>query len=454
MANRSVHFCLVLLFAGTLRAAVPRVANSNTLVVTTSTEHPEFGCTLRNAIENHNARSNKYFKCGAGSGNDTINLDQVEFPILTRGPLPTIKNTLTIERTSGTCAELRGDAYLTIADGAKLTLSGVGMSAGGAKSRAVIDNFYSTLIITPGKASQACKFTNNRKEPPERGGIVFNESLGFVPARAFIGGADFENSSARSKGGAIYVGSRSIVRIADDLGEQNSLFRSNVAPRGGAIYVDKDGELDIASNNFELSENQANNAGGAIYNNGGRVTIQRSAKKPEPPLQRILIRNNNAPDGSAIFNDEKGSVSINGVEIRANFSNGRGSVYLGPKSTFSFLGGSCSGNTFQVGGCLYSEGGTVTLNHVTCNGNSARDGGCVRTDGKGGMLEVIGSKIARNNATKGSRGGGLLVENTALTITNSEIVGNSAGAFGDGGIGSGVASSASPAIAIPQPKSS
>jgi hypothetical protein len=60
-----------------LCAATPRTANANTITVNIEGESIFLGiggCSIRRAIENHNAKGQPNKECGPGSGGDTIDL--------------------------------------------------------------------------------------------------------------------------------------------------------------------------------------------------------------------------------------------------------------------------------------------------------------------------------------------------------------------------------------------
>ena len=138
-----------------------------------------------------------------------------------------------------------------------------------------------------------------------------------------------------------------------------------------------------------------------------------------------LVGSDTSVAKSAINNNSAG---------RAPFGTGLGrggAIYVDSKSKLTLKASSCSGNTARnAGGCTYIEaGGAESFADVSCENNSAFDGGCAIVNPKA-MLKIDKSKIRNNRATKVSRGGGLLVEGSNVTITHSEISANSAGNSG------------------------
>jgi predicted outer membrane repeat protein len=87
------------------------------------------------------------------------------------------------------------------------------------------------------------------------------------------------------------------------------------------------------------------------------------------------------------------------------------------------------------GGGLYTEGGTINVNHSTFSGNSAAcspscttDGGAIVT--RGGVLNVSNSTFASNSAD--GLGGGIYNISGSVTLSNSTFASNSADGAGGG----------------------
>jgi uncharacterized repeat protein (TIGR01451 family) len=92
------------------------------------------------------------------------------------------------------------------------------------------------------------------------------------------------------------------------------------------------------------------------------------------------------------------------------------------------------GNSADRGGGIYNKGGTVTLNNSTVEGNAAGAGGGVDSRFRG--ISFPGALTLNNTAVSDNRaavGGGVYADGD-LTVNNSSVTGNSATGYGGGGI--------------------
>ena len=123
------------------------------------------------------------------------------------------------------------------------------------------------------------------------------------------------------------------------------------------------------------------------------------------------------------------SITMYGGEISGNTGEAGGGVYVGEKCTFELKGGKISNNT-----------ATGRINHDTADGSDLQ-----ATDGGGGVyldhmgsFEMTGGEISGNTAN--GNGGGICVmtfaASTAVTITNGTITNNTAN--GDAACGGGI----------------
>lgn len=137
--------------------------------------------------------------------------------------------------------------------------------------------------------------------------------------------------------------------------------------------------------------------GGAIYNNGGILT-----------LNNLVITGNRANLGGGTNSAGSGSViTINNSVISNNTSTSSG------------------------GGMQNFSNSMLIVNNSTINGNtsgSATGGGGIQANG---MVKITNSTITLNNASGGS-GGGISYNGTGMTLTNVTIVGNTSTDNGGG----------------------
>ena len=357
-----------------------------------------FQCTLRRAIENHNAKGQPNGQCNPGDGNDTI---LVDVPIVDLGdPLPPISGNLQIVNNNSAprqpCINLRQAAYLTVNPGATVKISGFGIQANGSHRSSLIDNnggnltLVSKAIGTP----DVCTFSNQRLSSPERGGIIFNHNNGVVT----ISGGNYVSSSVSGAGGAIYS-SGGTVTINDQLTNLPTNFTDDTAFWGGAIFVENGATLNIVSNNFTFSGNHVTNVGGAIYSNGSKVTIQRGASA----LKSVAIKSNRASNGGGAIYSEGGQLSIDGVEVNNNNSSGNGGAIV-------------------VSNIKPPNPASITRTYFHDN-SSNRNGGAVYALNNS-TLNISASTFTRDRAS--GHGGGVYVDTLSnLNILNSTFLGGS-----------------------------
>lgn len=423
-ARLSFGRATLLVFSVAFGATQPIVARAATITVTNPTDFAiPLTCNLRQAIVAHDEKKQPFpSNCAAGDGNDTIRI--ARFPgdrIIDLGsPLRAIENgTVTIRpnESGSVCVSLRQSAYMKVNQGATLNLEGIGIIVNGAEFLSPVDNDGGTLNIFPHAGNLECDFSNQkgRDRKPSVGGVLNNRNGGTATIDA-----NFINSSASDRGGAILVDSGTVTI-------KRGVYNNNDASSGGAIYVNNGATLNIASSNFSINNNNASTAGGAIYNNAGNVTIQRD---PGQTLGNVSIASNSAASGGAIFAKDQ-RLSIDGVEINNNSSTGiggaivisnikppnpasitrtyfhdnssgtnGGAIYLSDLSTLNV-----AANTFQrdratgLGGGIYVDIlSSVNVLNSTFLGGSSREGIVVNS----GLANVVFSTILAADLGTGS----------------------------------------------------
>jgi hypothetical protein len=403
-------FVLVLLPCNAARGAVIKLTNSSPCA-------GHHCCDLTRAILSHNDKKS-YGGCAAGTGNDTIEAQLPHYLVysscLVGCEMPAVSGGhLTISAPPYDNSTFHGE-YLTVNSDAILELERVSLRIDDKAfqtNKSIITNNGGTVIL------RHSDLTNNGIKPPVIGGIIVNHG-GKVIIRGGFGRIVALHDSAARRGGAIYNDGGTVTFDEDS----QTFCERNSALDGGCIFT-RNGQVLIRGRGIDGTTEQVRllNNGGQKGGRGGAIAAENS----EITIADVHIEGNNAPDNA-------GSAGAGGA------------IYLDSESSLDLSAGLylsrtvCRNNTSGLGGCIYSDGAAVRLDHVTCGGNSAIDGGCIRTGPAGaGTLTILNSKITHNKATGDSRGGGLLVENTEVFISNSEITGNSAGAYGDGGSGSG-----------------
>ena len=188
-----------------------------------------------------------------------------------------------------------------------------------------------------------------------------------------------------------------------------TLQNGNAATIGGAIFNDG-GTVTVTSSTF--SGNSADH-GGAISNDCGTVTVTSST-----------FSGNNAGVGGAIFNFD-GTLTTTTSTFSGNSTSSFGGAVENDGGTVTVTGSTFSDNSTGVGGgAIRTDGGTATVTTSTFSGNSATNGhgGAIRNDG---ALTVTSSTFSGNSATNGL-GGAIFFYSGALTVTSSTFSGNSA----------------------------
>jgi hypothetical protein len=179
-----------------------------------------------------------------------------------------------------------------------------------------------------------------------------------------------------------------------------------------------------------VSGNTANlGYGGGIYNGD-----------PYPlTVTDSTISGNTAGVGGGIIND--GPLTVDRSTVSGNTATGfysSGIHFLGAgggilnSGTMTLSGSTICGNSADLGGGIFSDGGTPTVPTVrnsAFTGNSATEGGGIYFGGGGGLLEVQGSTFSCNHAS--DSGGGLYNLGTA-TLKECTLSKNSAGSAGGG----------------------
>ena len=158
-----------------------------------------------------------------------------------------------------------------------------------------------------------------------------------------------------------------------------------------------------------LDDNSADRAGGAIEASAGSTTTLANTD---------------------LTNNATGAAPGNG-----------GGLHLTGAGTVSITGGTVSGNTAAAeGGGLWNSGaGTMTVDGTTVTGNTAsgatadQGGGGLFQEAGGGTLTVRNASITENVADGAAgSGGGILNDQSAVTVQNSTISGNTSVRAGGG----------------------
>jgi parallel beta-helix repeat protein len=230
---------------------------------------------------------------------------------------------------------------------------------------------------------------------------------------------------------------------------QNLAFHGGMGPgsgddtaRGGGAIYRNGGSLTVIDSQFDDNHAGATGqdlAGGAIYGFGGGETV----------ISGSTFTNNSASDGGAVGSLE-GSLTIVNTTFSGNAATGTGGnpgdggcgggVYMdGSKEMTSLCGVTIANNTAgAIGGGFFrvsnTNNGTLAMDRTTVDNNLVSDGSNGNTGGlylEGLAITMTASTIS-NNA--GAFCGGLWIDGGSAALTNLTIANNTATASNGGGV--------------------
>lgn len=160
--------------------------------------------------------------------------------------------------------------------------------------------------------------------------------------------------------------------------------------------------------------------GGAVYNNGGNLT-----------LENIYIVQNTAANGGGLNTANSGTTTIIDCELANNtaLTSSGGGLQNFSTSTLNVYGTTFRGNTSNsgTGGGGIQGGGDITITNSTFSGNTATggDGGGISYNG-GSTRSLIVTNSTFSGNTAGDQGGGIRKNDTTNNgfIRNNIVTGN------------------------------
>lgn len=251
------------------------------------------------------------------------------------------------------------------------------------------------------------------------GGAIYSgdiNNLGLVVSVTLTNVSVMSNTASFNSGGGIDNQTGVLTMI-------DSALIGNSAPQSTGGGIRNHGTLHITGS--ELSNNRTDNqytgtSGGAIFNQGGTVTldatnvISNAARYYGGGLfnsggvmsvtNSIISLNRALVNGGGVGNDMGSTFMMSGGEITGNYAWGNGG---------GFINGVNSGNTDKA-----------TLDYVLIADNSAAvtDGGGIENTRE----LTISNSIIRNNHADSSRGGGVYNSGTGLRLERDVFTGNTA----------------------------
>jgi CSLREA domain-containing protein len=156
--------------------------------------------------------------------------------------------------------------------------------------------------------------------------------------------------------------------------------------------------------------------GGAIYNNGGDLL-----------LERIVVEGNSATVGGGLNNANTAILTVVDSLISGNnASSSGGGIQNFSTSVLTLVGCTFAGNTGNslVGGGAGQLNGTVVIANSTFSGNAAPAGSGGGISSNGASLLIVNSTFAGNSALDNAGGLHRAIANTNVLLRNSIFSGN------------------------------
>ncbi len=245
---------------------------------------------------------------------------------------------------------------------------------------------------------------NNAKN----GGVLYAGGANITVNDSTFGEAENGNTASKD-GGAIYSASGSTTVNASNI--SGNVTTAN----GGAIFV-KGGSVTVG-NDTVLNGNNAT-VGGAIYAEGGSVTLDGG----------VVLGDNNAENGGAIYAVNGAEVNLAAVTLQNNVATTYGGAISVEGATLNLGTG-----TILEGNSAGSFGGALYIHNYTYEVDNTPEGAeepVIETVTLNANVTVDGASFNNNTAL---RGGAIYVAQNEYTITNSQLLGNSATELNYGG---------------------
>ena len=227
-----------------------------------------------------------------------------------------------------------------------------------------------------------------------------------------ISDSEFSNNSSESNGGALYLSYISSGSYDSDFTISGTLFDSNSANYGGAIYmtskVQYQGRCELTSCSF--TNNESSSSGGAISSSSSTLIIDGISNN------KTVFSDNVSSNGSggAIYLTSS-SVSIDYCEFIENISaKSGGAIYASSCNNITINHTLFKGNeTGNSGGAIYAASSSLSTSNSEFNDNSStNNGGAVYLTNSD--LNLFSVLFVGNSSTSGN--GGAIAEHTSSSI--------------------------------------
>ena len=156
------------------------------------------------------------------------------------------------------------------------------------------------------------------------------------------------------------------------------------------------------------------NASGCVFDIATTVPVS---------LEKLTITNGNSEDGGGVHTDENTNVTLKNCTVTNNASTMYGGGILIDKSTVTLKNCSVTGNTAMDGGsgiCIRLPGATVTIQNSTISGNHASSGcgGIINA----GSLSLTNTEITGNSSDDTNSAGGVDCNVESISISGKVII--------------------------------
>ena len=298
------------------------------------------------------------------------------------------------------------------------------------------------VFVNGGTASLTGNTLRANTAPRAGGGLEV-----FGTAAVFLDGVTFDANTAGTvpaagaapgNGGAVHVGSGSAVVVAG-----GSIFTANrAADEGGGLWVNAGSSLFV--NNSVLSANVAFDGGG-VFNNGGRLVVQRSYLNDNVATGSFSgsFSNPGSTGGGGGVFSLRGTLSVSDsvlVGNRASNPTGSGGGMFLAATVASLRDNFLTGNTAGRGGGGIAtgdldSGSDVTISGGTFLGNFARGvTGLANSPGYGGGIHIndffdeitVTDTVFSGNQATGQGGAVWIPFAAELTLERTGFVANAA----------------------------
>jgi ribosomal protein L24 len=331
-----------------------------------------------------------------------------------------------------------------------LALAGVPTTASAATPGAVPDSDVTARSAKPGTQPTTVSNINQLRAAIERANkrdgrqrIRLGDDIEFDKGARSKGGVRFGDLDVSDdlvvNGGGKTIDARRVDRIFD-VAKGAKLTLRNVALTGGAPKATESGgaitvQGTLKAKKVSLRKNKVKGdlaSGGAIFNDGGKVTIVKSRLANNTSVRAggaiEALEGTTVIRGSALARNSTGDEPGNGGALHLT---GAGVVTITDTKVVRNEAGAEGGGLWNSAEGVFTIKDSVVKKNKAAGAEADQGGGGLYNDG--GRLRVAGSTVAKNKATgELGSGGGILNVNGVLRVTGSTVSDNSSKRAGGG----------------------